>query len=1462
MTSPHSTRITAETVSEEDAGPRAEQAARSFYDRDLLREQLAILRRRAAERLAEENEIRAEFEAATKKLAADAAASLKKVRQQCEQQTAGLRTDYAKDAARLDGQIEAEQQTLDEKRGKLKAKIVREWETAQKQRAEDQQYEEISLREQHHQKREDAEKKAANGTKSLAASLEKVEATVEKTRRVLERWGVPTAALDDEFSEAGPPTDHPTGPENPSNEAEKTDTDAAAQEPGSAEPATAADTLPTDKPRAAETTSPVPATISPPLPAGKALFDHFQELTATVTDNARQIRQLPSGRWAFSDGVTAVIFMLPIMLAIALGAGIFFGLPADQVGLPIPLLAGGGALVPLVLGIGGGLAWRRKKANQARREAADLIPPLAATRSRLSLCHRACLDAVTEKLNQQLEELDEKFTGSLEERQQRSATAETEAVTARDAALAELEKQYQAKTQAIRTKKELGQKALEETYPAKISGYERKRDQDVQTIEGRRDEQQAAAEQRRAERWAAMTAAWRAAREETGAVYAAVDAIDEAAFCRWESLADGSADLPAVTPPGLRFGQLNLSIAGIPGGMSKYDELNHFGPESWRQPAFTAFPDQASLVIRTTPDQKEIASDMIQALMLRIAAGLPAGQSRFTIIDPLGLGKQFAGFMHLADHDELLVTSRIWTEPMQIEQRLADVTEQMELVIQKYLRNEYDSIGSYNAEAEVPEPYRFVVVANFPANFTETAARRLASIAASGARCGVYPIVSFDTTAQLPSNFSPGDLETHATTVTLKDGTFTWVDPEFAKWPLTAEQAPSDQLFTQIVQRVGRAAVAAKRVEVPFDRVAPPEEQWWTGDTAKEIVVPLGPAGAKKTLSMRLGKGTSQHVLIAGKTGSGKSTMMHALITNLALIYSPDELQFYLIDFKKGVEFKLYDHYRLPHARVIAIESEREFGLSVLQQLDRELKRRGDLFRELSVQDLAGYRASGHPEPMPRVMLIIDEFQELFVEDDKLAQDCSLVLDRLVRQGRAFGMHVLLGSQTLGGSYSLPRSTMGQMAVRVALQCNESDSSLILSEDNTAARLLTRPGEAIYNDANGMVEGNNPFQVVWLGEERRERFLGRLRKLADSRDDIPALPRLVFDGNEPAEPAANRLLAELLEKGTVHGAPPAAPQAWLGDAIAIKDPTVAAFRRQGGANLLIVGQREDLACSILTMSVVSLAAGSDPYPGGSLGRAARFVIFEPAIAEEHPETMVARLQNFLPHEIEVVGRLGIADALAELAGEIQRRLDEQILDAESVFVVIRDIGRFREVRRDDSDFGFSLSGDKQAGPAQHLVTILKDGPTVGIHAIIWSDSLTNLQRTFERGTLKEFELRVLFQMSGTDSSQLVETPAAGRLGEQRALYVQEETGTLEKFRPYQFPPDEWLTQVATKMRARPQGTPTDRPKAASKPTAPAEDDDGGFSLKHGFGADEFNFAKMLDDPPADGTGTDAAPEGS
>ena len=258
-------------------------------------------------------------------------------------------------------------------------------------------------------------------------------------------------------------------------------------------------------------------------------------------------------------------------------------------------------------------------------------------------------------------------------------------------------------------------------------------------------------------------------------------------------------------------------------------------------------------------------------------------------------------------------------------------------------------------------------------------------------------------------------------------------------------------------------------------------------------------------------------------------------------------------------------------------------------------------------------------------------------------------------------------------------------------------------------------------------------------------------------------------------------------------------------------------------------------------------------------------MFEPAIAEEKPDILLAGLAPSLPHETELVGRLGVGDAIQHLADEVRRRIDEQVLDGESVYVVIRDLARFRELRRNEADFGYSsFGGEQKATPSQNLVTLLKDGPPVGIHVLIWCDSLTNLQRTFERGTLKEFELRVLFQMSGSDSSQLVDSPAAVKLGPQRALFIHEETGTLEKFRPYAFPGAEWLAGVSAAMKARPQGTPVERPVAASSTTATpakttppraAPGDDFGFTSKlgGGFGDDAFNFAKFLDDPPAEGS---------
>ena len=566
-----------------------------------------------------------------------------------------------------------------------------------------------------------------------------------------------------------------------------------------------------------------------------------------------------------------------------------------------------------------------------------------------------------------------------------------------------------------------------------------------------------------------------------------------------------AADAPSWTPPSempaaVRFGQVNVQLAKIRGGIPDDPRLKPPAAE-FTLPLLLPLPAHSLLLLKAGEVGRAKAIESLQASMLRLLTSMPPGKIRFTIFDPVGLGENFSAFMHLADFDEQLVSSRIWTDSDHIEQRLGDLTQHMENVIQVYLRNEFDSILEYNAFAgEMAEPYRILVIANFPANFTETAVQRLKSIVASGARCGVFVLLGVDSTLTPPHNVRVSDLDTGALLLRSEKGQFVWKHPEYGAAAVTLDAPPPPERFTEIVRAVGHEVRDAGRVEVPFHCVIPSEDAWWTSDSRGGIDVPLGRAGAMKLQNLDLGRGTSQHVLISGKTGSGKSTLLHVLITNVALRYSPDEVELYLVDFKKGVEFKAYARHQLPHARVIAIESEREFGLSVLQRLDAELRSRGDHFRRLGVQDLKAFRNAQPDEKLARILLMIDEFQELFVEDDRIAQEAALLLDRLVRQGRAFGIHVLLGSQTLGGAYSLARSTIGQMAVRIALQCSEADAHLILSEENTAARLLTRPGEAIYNDANGLFEGNHPFQIVWLSDDERDDYLRRLSEFSARRN--------------------------------------------------------------------------------------------------------------------------------------------------------------------------------------------------------------------------------------------------------------------------------------------------------------------------------------------------------------------------
>ncbi len=865
----------------------------------------------------------------------------------------------------------------------------------------------------------------------------------------------------------------------------------------------------------------------------------------------------------------------------------------------------------------------------------------------------------------------------------------------------------------------------------------------------------------------------------------------------WDDPSWQSWQPPAAVPPVLRLGQYHVCMTQVPKAIPNDPELQAMTPAEFDLPALGDFPARASLLLQAHDAGRAVAVQTLQAIVFRLLASLPAGKVRFVIVDPVGLGQNFAAFMHLADYDEQLVANRIWTETPHIEQRLADLTLHMENVIQKYLRNQYETIMDYNAQAgEVAEAFRVLVVAHFPVNFSPEAIRRLLSIMQSGPRCGVLTLVSVDTKVPLPKGFDLTDLEASSMNFIWDGQRFRWKDPDFGPYPLTLEAPPDNDFANRILAQIGQAAVHAQRVEVPFEFIAPPPEEWWHADSRKGLRVPLGRAGATQRQCLDLGKGTAQHALIAGKTGSGKSTLLHALITNLALLYSPDEVELYLIDFKKGVEFKTYAVHDLPHARVIAIESEREFGLSVLQRLDAELRQRGERFREVRAQDLNAFRQAKPDERMPRVLLIVDEFQEFFTEDDRISQEAAQLLDRLVRQGRAFGMHVLLGSQTLGGAYTLARSTIDQMAVRIALQCSEADAHLILSDDNSAARLLSRPGEAIYNDANGLVEGNNPFQVVWLSDDRREHYLNRIHDLAIQRPPLLREAPIVFEGNAPADVSRNHLLNQYLAGTmTTETEDRREQRAWLGEAMAINELTAAPFRRHHGSNLLLIGQQEESALGLLATAVVSLAAQMGPSD------LPRFYIVDGRQADAPTDGPLARLSEVLPQTIRLSGWRDVPILMTEWSTELGRRQKDTGIPL-SLYLILFGVQRLRDLRKQEDDFSFLRKADEAPNPAQQFAALLREGPPLGIHTLLWCDTLNNLQRTLDRQSMRELALRVVFQMNVSDSSNLIDSPAASKLGLHRALFFNEEEGRLDKFRPYGLPSEAWLRRVQEQLRRR------------------------------------------------------------
>ena len=202
----------------------------------------------------------------------------------------------------------------------------------------------------------------------------------------------------------------------------------------------------------------------------------------------------------------------------------------------------------------------------------------------------------------------------------------------------------------------------------------------------------------------------------------------------------------------------------------------------------------------------------------------------------------------------------------------------------------------------------------------------------------------------------------------------------------------------------------------------------------------------------------------------------------------------------------------------------------------------------------------------------------------------------------------------------------------------------------------------------------------------------------------------------------------------------------------------------------------------------------------------RFYLLEGSPVDSALAGQLGRLKDILPHPVTNVTWRDLGSrSIPALPLRSRNLAGFGVRGPANIYILIYDIQRFRDLRKSDDDFGYSRYDRGQTDALEAVCRRAARRTARGRAAtIIWCDSVNNLNRTLDRQGMKEFENRILFQMSSNDSSTLIDNPAASKVGENRALYYSEEANRTEKFRPYGLPELTWLEEVKKRFAARPR----------------------------------------------------------
>ncbi|WP_033750537.1 FtsK/SpoIIIE domain-containing protein [Helicobacter pylori] len=465
--------------------------------------------------------------------------------------------------------------------------------------------------------------------------------------------------------------------------------------------------------------------------------------------------------------------------------------------------------------------------------------------------------------------------------------------------------------------------------------------------------------------------------------------------------------------------------------------------EPFYLPRVYPFPPK-SLYIESERD-----GQFLREMLMLLLSSAPLVQLEVILVDALSLGGIFNLARRLLSKDnDFIYQQRILTESKEIEESLKHLYEYLKVNLQEKLAG-YKDFAHYNETAKDPLPLKALFLSGIDA-LNKDALYYLEKIMRFGSQNGVLSFVNLES----EKNKSLEEWKRYAEP--FKDNSFRFKCLDIEVVSDSGIKSQHMKEFADKIKPYYKQKKEVKRELKDLQR----EGEFWTKSSQHEVVVPVGWDINHKEVCFEIGN-AQNHTLICDHSGSGKSNFLHVLIQNLAFYYAPNEVQLFLLDYKEGVEFNAYTDPILEHARLVSVASSVGFGVSFLSWLCDEIKKRSELFKQFKVKDLSDYRKH---EKMPRLIVVIDEFQVLFSDNStKGKESVERSLNTLLKKGRSYGVHLILATQTMRGA-DINKSIMAQIANRIALLMDAEDSNSVLGDD--AACELVMP-EGIFNNNGG-----------------------------------------------------------------------------------------------------------------------------------------------------------------------------------------------------------------------------------------------------------------------------------------------------------------------------------------------------------------------------------------------------------